>query len=252
MSKKKYLLLLLIPVILIAAFMVVNYKPLSLAVEYYNETNVYSLENYAASLNYFIQKVESDVSDNNYKQYMLDITDYYITSDFVYVIFDKLGILESYYNGVLSKLVEQTLFISIVKNNVIPAENQKISEMLKYYPIKDMENFPELTLAFIQQLSHYISANQLYTIILVSTTLSTNSICYVVVTTNGCNKQDYYFNKYIYNPFQQAFDYYFSVISADNQAIDLLKQQHAESSKLYYSNFEDNIQDIRNACGYSK
>lgn len=252
MSKKKYLLLLLIPVILIAAFIVVNYKPLSLAVEYYNETNVYSLENYAASLNYFIQKVESDVSDNNYKQYMLDITDYYITSDFVYVIFDKLGILESYYNGVLSKLVEQTLFISIVKNNVIPAENQKISEMLKYYPIKDMENFPELTLAFIQQLSHYISANQLYTIILVSTTLSTNSICYVVVTTNGCNKQDYYFNKYIYNPFQQAFDYYFSVISADNQAIDLLKQQHAESSKLYYSNFEDNIQEIRNACGYSK
>lgn len=252
MSKKKYLLLLLIPVILIAAFIVVNYKPLSLAVEYYNETNVYSLENYAASLNYFIQKVESDVSDNNYKQYMLDITDYYITSDFVYVIFDKLGILESYYNGVLSKLVEQTLFISIVKNNVIPAENQKISEMLKYYPIKDMENFPELTLAFIQQLSHYISANQLYTIILVSTTLSTNSICYVVVTTNGCNKQDYYFNKYIYNPFQQAFDYYFSVISADNQAIDLLKQQHAESSKLYYSNFENNIQDIRNACGYSK
>ena len=252
MSKKKYLLLLLIPVILIAAFIVVNYKPLSLAVEYYNETNVYSLENYAASLNYFIQKVESDVSDNNYKQYMLDITDYYITSDFVYVIFDKLGILESYYNGVLSKLVEQTLFISIVKNNVIPAENQKISEMLKYYLIKDMENFPELTLAFIQQLSHYISANQLYTIILVSTTLSTNSICYVVVTTNGCNKQDYYFNKYIYNPFQQAFDYYFSVISADNQAIDLLKQQHAESSKLYYSNFEDNIQEIRNACGYSK
>lgn len=251
LSKKKYLLL-LIPVILIAAFIVVNYKPLSLAVEYYNETNVYSLENYAASLNYFIQKVESDVSDNNYKQYMLDITDYYITSDFVYVIFDKLGILESYYNGVLSKLVEQTLFISIVKNNVIPAENQKISEMLKYYPIKDMENFPELTLAFIQQLSHYISANQLYTIILVSTTLSTNSICYVVVTTNGCNKQDYYFNKYIYNPFQQAFDYYFSVISADNQAIDLLKQQHAESSKLYYSNFEDNIQEIRNACGYSK
>ena len=251
MSKKKYLLL-LIPVILIAVFIVVNYKPLSLTVEYYNETNVYSLENNAASLNYFIQKVESDVSDNNYKQYMLDITDYYITSDFVYVIFDKLGILESYYNGVLSKLVEQTLFISIVKNNVIPAENQKISEMLKYYPIKDMENFPELTLAFIQQLSHYISANQLYTIILVSTTLSTNSICYVVVTTNGCNKQDYYFNKYIYNPFQQAFDYYFSVISADNQAIDLLKQQHAESSKLYYSNFEDNIQEIRNACGYSK
>ena len=251
LSKKKYLLL-LIPVILIAVFIVVNYKPLSLTVEYYNETNVYSLENNAASLNYFIQKVESDVSDNNYKQYMLDITDYYITSDFVYVIFDKLGILESYYNGVLSKLVEQTLFISIVKNNVIPAENQKISEMLKYYPIKDMENFPELTLAFIQQLSHYISANQLYTIILVSTTLSTNSICYVVVTTNGCNKQDYYFNKYIYNPFQQAFDYYFSVISADNQAIDLLKQQHAESSKLYYSNFEDNIQDIRNACGYSK
>lgn len=152
MSKKKYLLLLLIPVILIAAFMVVNYKPLSLAVEYYNETNVYSLENYAASLNYFIQKVESDVAGNNYKQYMLDITDYYITSDFVYVIFDKLGILESYYNGILSKLVEQTLFISVIKNNVKPAENQKISEMLKYYSINDMENFPELTLAFIKQL----------------------------------------------------------------------------------------------------
>ena len=112
LSKKKYLLL-LVPVILIAVFIVVNYKPLSLAVEYYNETNVYSLENNAASLNYLIQKVESDVAGNNYKQYMLDITDYYITSDFVYVIFDKLGILESYYNGILSKLVEQTLFISV-------------------------------------------------------------------------------------------------------------------------------------------
>ena len=54
---------------------------------------------------------------------MLDITDYYITSDFVYVIFDKLGILESYYNGILSKLVEQTLFISVIKNNIRPAEN---------------------------------------------------------------------------------------------------------------------------------
>lgn len=151
MSKKKYLLL-LIPVILIAVFIVVNYKPLSLAVEYYNETNVYSLENNVASLNYLIQKVESDVDGNNYKQYMLDITDYYITSDFVYVIFDKLGILESYYNGILSKLVEQTLFISVIKNNVKPAENQKISEMLKYYSINDMENFPELTLAFIKQL----------------------------------------------------------------------------------------------------
>ena len=92
LSKKKYLLL-LVPVILIAVFIVVNYKPLSLAVEYYNETNVYSLENNAASLNYLIQKVESDVAGNNYKQYMLDITDYYITSNFVYVIFDKLGIL---------------------------------------------------------------------------------------------------------------------------------------------------------------
>ena len=151
MSKKKYLLL-LIPVILIAVFIVVNYKPLSLAVEYYNVTNVYSLENNVASLNYLIQKVESDVAGNNYKQYMLDITDYYITSDFVYVIFDKLGILESYYNGILSKLVEQTLFISVIKNNVKPAENQKISEMLKYYSINDMENFPELTLAFIKQL----------------------------------------------------------------------------------------------------
>lgn len=248
LSKKKYLLL-LIPVILIAVFIVVNYKPLSLAVEYYNETNVYSLENNAASLNYLIQKVESDVAGNNYKQYMLDITDYYIKSDFVYVIFDKLGILESYYNGILSKLVEQTLFISVIKNNVKPAENQKISEMLKYYSINDMENFPELTLAFIKQLSHYITANQLYTISLVSTTLSTNSICYVAVTANGCNKQDYYFNKYIYNPFQQVFDYYFSVISADNEKIDLLKQQHAESSKLYYNIFEDNIQEIRNACG---
>ncbi len=248
MSKKKYLLL-LIPIILIAVFIVVNYKPLSLAVEYYNETNVYSFENYTASLNYFTPKVASDMANNNYKQYMLDVTDYYITSDFVYVIFDKLGILESYYNGILSKLVEQTLFISIIKNNVRPIENQKILEMLKYYSIKDMNNFPELTLAFIKQLSHYISANQLYSISIVSTTLSSNSICYVVVTTNGCNKQDYYFNKYIYNPFRQAFDYYFSVISADNKTIDLLKQQHAESSKLYYNIFENNIQEINNACG---
>lgn len=205
MSKKKYLLLLLIPVILIAAFIVVNYKPLSLAVEYYNETNVYSLENYAASLNYFIQKVESDVSDNNYKQYMLDITDYYITSDFVYVIFDKLGILESYYNGVLSKLVEQTLFISIVKNNVIPAENQKISEMLKYYPIKDMENFPELTLNFITKIFNYyndISFPLLTGVIFEGAVADSNALAYVFITQQNCNQKEYYFEKFLYNPYR--------------------------------------------------
>lgn len=204
LSKKKYLLL-LIPVILIAAFIVVNYKPLSLAVEYYNETNVYSLENYAASLNYFIQKVESDVSDNNYKQYMLDITDYYITSDFVYVIFDKLGILESYYNGVLSKLVEQTLFISIVKNNVIPAENQKISEMLKYYPIKDMENFPELTLNFITKIFNYyndISFPLLTGVIFEGAVADSNALAYVFITQQNCSQKEYYFEKFLYNPYR--------------------------------------------------
>lgn len=204
MSKKKYLLL-LIPVILIAVFIVVNYKPLSLAVEYYNETNVYSLENYAASLNYFIQKVESDVSDKNYKQYMLDITDYYITSDFVYVIFDKLGILESYYNGVLSKLVEQTLFISIVKNNVIPAENQKISEMLKYYPIKDMENFPELTLNFITKIFNYyndISFPLLTGVIFEGAVADSNALAYVFITQQNCNQKEYYFEKFLYNPYR--------------------------------------------------
>lgn len=204
LSKKKYLLL-LIPVILIAAFIVVNYKPLSLAVEYYNETNVYSLENYAASLNYFIQKVESDVSDNNYKQYMLDITDYYIISDFVYVIFDKLGILESYYNGVLSKLVEQTLFISIVKNNVIPAENQKISEMLKYYPIKDMENFPELTLNFITKIFNYyndISFPLLTGVIFEGAVADSNALAYVFITQQNCSQKEYYFEKFLYNPYR--------------------------------------------------
>ena len=204
LSKKKYLLL-LIPVILIAVFIVVNYKPLSLAVEYYNETNVYSLENYAASLNYLIQKVESDVAGNNYKQYMLDITDYYITSDFVYVIFDKLGIVESYYNGILSKLVEQTLFISIVKNNVIPAENQKISEMLKYYPIKDMENFPELTLNFITKIFNYyndISFPLLTGVIFEGAVADSNALAYVFITQQNCSQKEYYFEKFLYNPYR--------------------------------------------------
>ena len=92
MSKKKYLLL-LIPVILIAAFIVVNYKPLSLAVEYYNETNYYN-ENGKINFDYIFKEVESNIANNNYHQYMLDVTDYYITSDFVYIIFDRLGLLE--------------------------------------------------------------------------------------------------------------------------------------------------------------
>lgn len=154
MNKKKYLLL-LIPVILIAAFIIVNYKPLSLAVEYYNETNVYSLENYTASLNYFIPKVGSDVANNNYKQYMLDVTDYYITSDFVYIIFDRLGLLEPYINGIRSKLIRQFLFIVIITYKFTSHYNLKVAEMLKYYPIKDIGNFPELTLSFMTKISNY-------------------------------------------------------------------------------------------------
>lgn len=203
MSKKKYLLLLLIPVILIAAFIVVNYKPLSLAVEYYN-TNYYN-EDGTVNFDYTSKEIANNISNNNYQQYMLDITDYYITSDFVYVIFDKLGILESYYNGVLSKLVEQTLFISIVKNNVIPAENQKISEMLKYYPIKDMENFPELTLNFITKIFNYyndISFPLLTGVIFEGAVADSNALAYVFITQQNCSQKEYYFEKFLYNPYR--------------------------------------------------
>ena len=246
--KKKYLLL-LIPVIL-AVFIIVNFKPISLAVEYYNEENFYSLENYEVSMNYLTKKVESDIKNNNYKQYMEDITDYYINSDFVYIIFKMLGILEPYYKGIVTKLFEQTLFINSIELDVNNKDTQKISEMLKYYPIKDMENYPERTLTFIKNISHHVSATQLYTVILISTAILNNSICYVVVTKNGCDNQDYYFNKFMYNLFNQAFDYYFSLISVDSYKMDMLKKQHAETFKMYYSSSEDIIKNVKNACGY--
>lgn len=123
--KKKYLLI-LIPVIL-AVFIIVNFKPISLAVEYYNEENFYSLENYEVSMNYLTKKVESDIKNNNYKQYMEDITDYYINSDFVYIIFKMLGILEPYYKGIVTKLFEQTLFINSIELDVNNKDTQKIS-----------------------------------------------------------------------------------------------------------------------------
>lgn len=65
MSKKKYLLLLLIPVILIAAFIVVNYKPLSLAVEYYN-TNYYN-EDGTVNFDYTSKEIANNISNNNYQ-----------------------------------------------------------------------------------------------------------------------------------------------------------------------------------------
>ena len=165
-------------------------------------------------MNYLTKKVESDIKNNNYKQYMEDITDYYINSDFVYIIFKMLGILEPYYKGIVTKLFEQTLFINSIELDVNNKDTQKISEMLKSSPILN------------------------------------NSICYVVVTKNGCDNQDYYFNKFMYNLFNQAFDYYFSLISVDSYKMDMLKKQHAETFKMYYSSSEDIIKNVKNACGY--
>lgn len=64
LSKKKYLLL-LIPVILIAVFIVVNYKPLSLAVEYYN-TNYYN-EDGTVNFDYTSKEIANNISNNNYQ-----------------------------------------------------------------------------------------------------------------------------------------------------------------------------------------
>ena len=143
MSKKLFLLLLLIPLFLIMLFIIVNYKPILLAIESYNIEDVYMNDNKVLTMD-FVDKVLEDIENNNYKQYMLDVTDYYITSDFVVFVFDKLGLLDSYLTGIRSKMFAQYIYIFAVM-----AENkdkQKYSEMLKYYPIEDIENFTELTL----------------------------------------------------------------------------------------------------------
>ncbi len=203
MSKKKYLLLLLIPVILIAAFIVVNYKPLSLAVEYYN-TNYYN-EDGTVNFDYTSKEIANNISNNNYQQYMLDITDYYITSDFVYVILNKLGLLDAYINGIRSKLYLQFLFINIIQHKEPINKNEKFAEMLKYYPIKDMENFPELTLNFITKIFNYyndISFPLLTGVIFEGAVADSNALAYVFITQQSCNQKEYYFEKFLYNPYR--------------------------------------------------
>ncbi len=203
MSKKKYLLLLLIPVILIAAFIVVNYKPLSLAVEYYN-TNYYN-EDGTVNFDYTSKEIANNISNNNYQQYMLDITDYYITSDFVYVILNKLGLLDAYINGIRSKLYLQFLFINIIQHKEPINKNEKFAEMLKYYPIKDMENFPELTLNFITKIFNYyndISFPLLTGVIFEGAVADSNALAYVFITQQNCNQKEYYFEKFLYNPYR--------------------------------------------------
>ena len=203
MSKKKYLLLLLIPVILIAAFIVVNYKPLSLAVEYYN-TNYYN-EDGTVNFDYTSKEIANNISNNNYQQYMLDITDYYITSDFVYVILNKLGLLDAYINGIRSKLYLQFLFINIIQHKEPINKNEKFAEMLKYYPIKDMENFPELTLNFITKIFNYyndISFPLLTGVIFEDAVADSNALAYVFITLQNCNQKEYYFEKFLYNPYR--------------------------------------------------
>lgn len=203
MSKKKYLLLLLIPVILIAAFIVVNYKPLSLAVECYN-TNYYN-EDGTVNFDYTSKEIANNISNNNYQQYMLDITDYYITSDFVYVILNKLGLLDAYINGIRSKLYLQFLFINIIQHKEPINKNEKFAEMLKYYPIKDMENFPELTLNFITKIFNYyndISFPLLTGVIFEGAVADSNALAYVFITQQNCNQKEYYFEKFLYNPYR--------------------------------------------------
>ena len=203
MSKKKYLLLLLIPVILIAAFIVVNYKPLSLAVEYYN-TNYYN-EDGTVNFDYTSKEIANNISNNNYQQYMLDITDYYVTSDFVYVILNKLGLLDAYINGIRSKLYLQFLFINIIQHKEPINKNEKFAEMLKYYPIKDMENFPELTLNFITKIFNYyndISFPLLTGVIFEGAVADSNALAYVFITQQNCNQKEYYFEKFLYNPYR--------------------------------------------------
>lgn len=200
MNKKKYLLL-LIPVILIAAFIIVNYKPLSLAVEYYNETNYYK-ENGKINFDYIFKEVESNIANSNYQQYMLDITDYYITSDFVYIIFDRLGLLEPYINGIRSKLIRQSLFIVIITYKFTSHYNLKVAEMIKYYPIKDMENFPELILNFVTKTYNYISFPLLPGLIFEGAVADSNALAYIVITQQNCNQREYYFDKFMYNPYR--------------------------------------------------
>ena len=252
MSKKKYLLLLLIPVILIAAFIVVNYKPLSLAVEYYN-TNYYN-EDGTVIFDYTSKEIANNISNNNYQQYMLDITDYYITSDFVYVILNKLGLLDAYINGIRSKLYLQFLFINIIQHKEPINKNEKFAEMLKYYPIKDMENFPELTLNFITKIFNYyndISFPLLTGVIFEGAVADSNALAYVFITQQNCNQKEYYFEKFLYNPYRYLKQIYLEQIpmdTVDNAKLSELKVA-IENMSTY---IENNIQEINNACGYSK
>ena len=136
---------------------------------------------------------------------MLDITDYYITSDFVYVILNKLGLLDAYINGIRSKLYLQFLFINIIQHKEPINKNEKFAEMLKYYPIKDMENFPELTLNFITKIFNYyndISFPLLTGVIFEGAVADSNALAYVFITQQNCNQKEYYFEKFLYNPYR--------------------------------------------------
>ncbi len=246
MSKKKYLLL-LIPVILIAAFIVVNYKPLSLAVEYYNETNYYN-ENGKINFDYIFKEVESNIANNNYHQYMLDVTDYYITSDFVYIIFDRLGLLEPYINVIRSKLIRQSLFIVIITYKFPSHYNLKVAEMLKYYPIKDIENFPELTLSFMTKISNYVPFHLFAGLGTEGAVYASTKLCRIVVAQQNCNQKEYYFNKFMYNQYTYFKNLYLGKIPMD--AIDEAKLEKVnEVFEDILHIMENDIQEINNACG---
>ncbi len=248
MSKKNYLFL-LIPVLLITAFIVVNYKPLSLVLEYYNNTNGYINGTREIDMDYFIKKIENDINRGTYKQYMLDITDYYITSDFVYIVLDKLGLLESYFRGIQNKMYEQYMFVCIIKYGIHSRYNQKITEMIKYYPIEDMENFPAISINFIEKASNYSSLVQKLLIGHIFAVNISNSLCYIVVTRQGCTRKEYYFDKFIYNPYKYAENLYLSNIPMDDVRGAEVKRVYDEDTRPgLYRVIKYNIQEIENEC----
>lgn len=245
MSKKLFLLLLLIPLFLIMLFIIVNYKAILLAIESYNIEDVYMNDNKVLTMD-FVDKVLEDIENNNYKQYMLDVTDYYITSDFVVFVFDKLGLLDSYLTGIRSKMFAQYIYIFAVM-----AENkdkQKYSEMLKYYPIEDIENFTELTLKFIDKIYDHISIPMFALIGYNFITTDSIALCYLVMTYNGCNNNDYYLDKYIYTPAEQIVTLYKNKVPMD-KLDNTKKNMFYENVDELYSHINTNVRKITNECG---
>lgn len=148
----------------------------------------------------------------------------------------------------------QFLFINIIQHKEPINKNEKFAEMLKYYPIKDMENFPELTLNFITKIFNYyndISFPLLTGVIFEGAVADSNALAYVFITQQNCNKKEYYFEKFLYNPYRYLKKIYLEQIpmdTVDNAKLSELKVA-IENMSTY---IENNIQEIRNACGYSK